>query len=635
MELISAGCKNNIPHHVFMCSELYVAAFDGQRQEILRLLGGSSGDGLEAGTSRPSPAAQATACNIHEVTAEQGTLLHVAAAQGHCDLITELCRHDRDLLSSVTSSGDTPLHCAAKAGHAAAVRAIIAQLAARESVEEDRLGEILRGKNAAGDTALHLAARHGHGAAVSALMAAAPEAASDVNGSGVSPLYLAVMSRSVAAVTAVLSCRDASAAGPDCQNALHAAVLQSPEMVSLLLEWRQELATQVDSNQSTPLHYASSDGDRSIVQEILKHIPPSAVHVRDSEGLSPLHVAALMGHAGTVRLLLKISPASAGVRDNQGRTFLHAAAMRGQVSVISYAVKNRMLVHILDEQDNEGNTPLHLAVIAGKYKTVSKLLYSGKVQNHIMNNAGNTPSDLTEKSTGFYTMVRLILKLYVFGGQFRPQRQDHIVKWKGHDIMKWQSTSSKYLAIVSTLVATIAFSATFNMPGSYGSDGKANLNDDRLYHAFMVLDSVAMTTSVIATILLVYGRIAQSHRSWPSFVIAMYSLWLSLITMMLAFLTSVMAVMDKNNSIRMALTRELYQGLYVLMILLIRATMPGSIKGILMFLIGGFLDQQRRVKRRISRQYPLIVFYIFNIIVFAVVTIMALTAIDVTGNLRY
>lgn len=62
-------------------------------------------------------------------------------------------------------------------------------------------------------------------------------------------------------------------------------------------------------------------------------------------------------------------------------------------------------MHILNEQDNEGNTPLHLAVVAGEYKVISKLLCSGKVHNHIMNNAGHTPSDLAEKSTGFYTMV--------------------------------------------------------------------------------------------------------------------------------------------------------------------------------------------------------------------------------------
>ena len=41
--------------------------------------------------------------------------------------------------------------------------------------------------------------------------------------------------------------------------------------------------------------------------------------------------------------------------------------------------------------------------------------------------------------------------------------------------MKWREATLKNLAIVSTLVVTVAFSAAFNVPGSYGSDGKANL----------------------------------------------------------------------------------------------------------------------------------------------------------------
>ncbi|KAL5202394.1 hypothetical protein ABZP36_013346 [Zizania latifolia] len=537
-----------------MCSKLYIAAFEGRTDEVITLFAGSGGAAVEAGNGgRPTPATKEAAdhhgaCNIHEVTADRSTVLHIAARQGHDDLVSELCRRDSALLSMANSSGDTPLHSAARAGRACAVREI-ARLA-RANVEEHRLRALSRGKNAAGETALHLAARHGHGAAAEELMAMAPDVASELDDSGVSPLYLAVMSRSVRAVEAILLRKDASAAGPDSQNALHVAVLQSQEMVSLLLQWRPELATCLDRNQSTPLHFASSDGDCGIIKTILSQAPSSTAYLQDSEGLSALHAAALMGHAAAVRLLLQLSPASADIHDIHGRSFLHAAATRGHVSIVSHATKNRMLEHLLNEQDKEGNTPLHLAVLAGEYKVISKLLSSGKVQNHIMNNAGHTPSDLAANSTGFYTMVRVVLKLYVSDAQFKPQRQDHIVKWHGQDILKWQASTSKYLAVVSTLVATIAFSATFNMPGSYGSDGKANLSGDHMYNAFVVLDTVAMTTSVMATILLVYGRIAQSHRSWPSFIMAVHIFWLSLITMMLAFFVAVNAVMEKNNSLR-------------------------------------------------------------------------------------
>ncbi|CAO2147143.1 unnamed protein product [Urochloa humidicola] len=516
MEGAPANCKVEVPGLMFMCSELYVAAFHGRIQEVTRLLSGNSSAAVAAANSQPSPPGTSTAthqglcCITREVTGEQSTLLHIAAGQGHCELVTELCLRDGALLSMVNSSHDTPLHCAARAGHADAIDAMVRL--AGDKVEEDMVRVVLSGKNKAGDTALHAAARHGHGGAVETLVKLAPEMAAEVNAAGVSPLYLAVMSRSVRAVAAIVGyCRDASAEGPNLQNALHAAVLQTSEMVSLLLRWRPALATDLDINKSSPLHFASSDGDCSIIQEILTYAPPSAAYLQDTEGLSSLHAAALMGNVPAVRLLLQFYPASADIRDNHGRSFLHAAAMRGHRSIISHAIKNQMLEPVLNEQDMEGNTPLHLAVQAGEYKVVSKLLSSGKVHAHILNNAGHTPFDLVENSTGFFSMASLVVNLFVSGAQFRPQRQDYIKKWNGQDIMKWREATSKNLAIVPTLVATVAFSAAFNVPGSYGSDGKANLNGNRMYNAFLLLDTIAVTTAVMATILLIYMGEPHGH----------------------------------------------------------------------------------------------------------------------------
>ncbi|KAK3120117.1 hypothetical protein QOZ80_9AG0681930 [Eleusine coracana subsp. coracana] len=351
---------------MFMCSDLYIAAFKGQTDVVIGLLTGNNH--ATARNGRPSSAARVNdihpgpCCRTREVTADGSTLLHIAAGQGHVNLIAELCHRDSGLLSSVNSALDTPLHSAAKAGHVEAIETIVRL--ALDYVEEDQLRGFIGGKNRAGDTALHVAARHGHGAAVEMLMKLGSEMASELNGAGMSPLYLAVMSRSVQAVEAIVGYKDASAAGPTSQNALHAAVLQSAELVSLILRWRPELATDLDANKSSPLHYASSDG--------------------------------------------------------------------------------------------------------------------------------LTPSDLIETSKGFYSMVRLVVKLFAHGSQFKPRRQDHIKKWSGQDIMKWRETTSKNLAIVSTLVATIAFSAVFNVPGSYGSDGKANLNGNHMYNAFVVLDTIAV-----------------------------------------------------------------------------------------------------------------------------------------------
>uniref|UniRef100_A0ACD5X152 Uncharacterized protein n=1 Tax=Avena sativa TaxID=4498 RepID=A0ACD5X152_AVESA len=161
------------------------------------------------------------------VSVERNNVFHLAAEQGHTELIRKL--HARlgnvlsgSLLSSPNTAKDTPLHCAARAGHDVAVTVLVKL--ARDCGEEKT---VLWWKNEAGDTALHLAARLGHAKAVQAMVSKAPGLASVLNGAGVSPLYLAVMSKEERAVEAITSsCRDALAAGPNSQNALHAAVFQ-------------------------------------------------------------------------------------------------------------------------------------------------------------------------------------------------------------------------------------------------------------------------------------------------------------------------------------------------------------------------------------------------------------------------
>ncbi|KAL6870808.1 hypothetical protein ACP4OV_014656 [Aristida adscensionis] len=609
---------------VEMCPSLYRAVYRGRVEEVMALFlqnHGASADDRAIGINHHGQ------CHIDEVSAERNTVLHLAAEQGHGELISELYLRFADtksLLSRRNSALDTPLHCAARAGHDKAV-AVLIQLA-RDSGES-----FLGCRNEARDTALHLAARSGHGAAVEALISAAPAAAAEVNNAGVSPLYLAVASRSVPTVRAIATtCPDASPAGPGAQNALHAAVFQSSEMVEMLLEWRPGLADQVDGGGSTPLHYAASDGRRSVVRAILRAAPPATVYRKDSSGgLSAIHVAARMGHRRVMEELLRSRPDAGELRDDGGGTFLHAAVREKRDSVVSLAVKDRMLRGLLDAPDRDGNTPLHLAVAAGEPGIVEMLLRKGKVTADALNNDGRTPFDLAEKSTSFFTMVSLVVTLVAFGAQSRAQRQDQLRPWSGSD-SKGVERMSDSLSVVAGLVATVAFAAGFNLPGSYGENGKANLDGKVAFQFFLILNTIAVASSVVTVVLLVYGKTSRSAGSWKSSIAALQWLWVSLNSLMLALFAAVTAASSRNNR---GLFFVLNLGILFLVVWVSRWIVPkvSMFTAVTRYLCRYLFRARQRVI--IKRQYPFVGSSILTWIAFSAINILVALTLEIINSL--
>uniref|UniRef100_A0A0E0MD68 PGG domain-containing protein n=1 Tax=Oryza punctata TaxID=4537 RepID=A0A0E0MD68_ORYPU len=563
-------------------------------------------------------------CDLLEVTAERNTILHVAAEKGHGELIQELYHRiikDNGFLSRRNSALDTPLHCAARAGHTNAVTILV-------NLAQDSEENILGCQNAAGDTALHLASRHGHGATVEALVAARAMA-TELNKAGVSPLYLAVMSRSVPAVRAIVStCSEASPIGPSSQNALHAAVFRSLEMVHLLLQWKPELASQVDCNGSTPLHFAASNGNHRIVRAILATAPPDTVYMKDLDGISALHVAARLGHVDIVKQLFGICPDAVELRDGHGETFLHTAVREKRSSIVSLAIKKHKQVGgLLDAQDGDGNTPLHIAVVAGSPGIVHTLLHKGKVQSDVLNNDGHTPLDLASTSTSLFNMVKFVVALVAFGAQGRPQRNDHLKPWSGRDIGKGIERTSDSFAVVAGLITTAAFAAGFNMPGGYGDDGTASLKGRLSFKWFIFLDAIGVAASVVAVILLVYGKASRSAGSWKSFVAALHCMWVSLVSLILAFFAASRAVMGTLSVVSIVFM-VIYVLIIVLATLVARWVEPVTTTRTLWRFV--WLNHRAHAVRR---QYPFAVASVYNCLFFSVINFIIFVGLGGGCNL--
>lgn len=159
------------------------------------------------------------------------SVLHAIASGGDGEEFllssTMVYRKAQHLLGMCNAMGDTPLHCAARAGSIKMVSHLIDQARSGDNGTA-RLQVALRKQNNQGETVLHEALRWADEKMVQLLMSADPELARFPRANGTSPLYLAIL-LGHDDIAEQLYQRDnqLSYAGPDGQNALHAAVLRS------------------------------------------------------------------------------------------------------------------------------------------------------------------------------------------------------------------------------------------------------------------------------------------------------------------------------------------------------------------------------------------------------------------------
>uniref|UniRef100_A0ACD5TYD7 Uncharacterized protein n=1 Tax=Avena sativa TaxID=4498 RepID=A0ACD5TYD7_AVESA len=328
------------------------------------------------------------------VTAEGDTALHAVASNGESVEFLECAKiifqKADELMFAPNRKGDTPMHCAARAGRSKMVSSLIELAGSR-----NRLQELLRKENGLKETALHDAVRIGNDSIVKSLLKADRDLANYPK-EGTSPLYLAIYLENIdiARILHDMSYGNLSYCGPHGQNALHAATFGGTVIREEVLKWNSSLTTHGDKDGSTPLHFASSFGQYPHGFRQLFEANPSPVYQADNNGLFPIHVAASMGALGIISNILETCPTSAGLCTAQGRTFLHVAVENRRLKVVSFVSQTPSLAWILNSRDHDGNTALHLAVHHGNLLIFCSLYGNKDVHVSLANNSMQTPIDL-------------------------------------------------------------------------------------------------------------------------------------------------------------------------------------------------------------------------------------------------
>uniref|UniRef100_K3ZEX5 PGG domain-containing protein n=1 Tax=Setaria italica TaxID=4555 RepID=K3ZEX5_SETIT len=419
------------------------------------------------------------------------------------------------LLKGVTPDGDTALHAVASNGDNGDDFLKCAGIIC------DRDRDLLFAKNHMGDTPLHCAVRSGSSKMVSRLIALAEHEGAE----GKLKLLRMENERHETALHEAVRIEDEKnmvrlLMGSDPELANYPAKGISPLCLAILLE-KDTIAVTLYKKSGGNLSYSGPDGQNA------------------------LHVAVL-GATMMVEVLLRLNRSLPTQGDKHGSTPLHFASSLHQDSsgffwcppwIRNYwRTRISNIVAKVFEANPAALYPIHVAASVGTTSTVEFFLQKSPSSAGLRNAKGRTFLHVAveKRRREIHSGLRCD---HIEQKHRRPLNQKE--KKKESNLIK---DTTQMFIVVAILIATVAFGATFAIPGGYKADdhlngGTPTLAGRYIFDAYMMANTLAFVSSTVATVALVISgttMVDLGTRQW-NLIAAVYLLSSSVTSMTVAF----------------------------------------------------------------------------------------------------
>ena len=136
------------------------------------------------------------------------------------------------------------------------------------------------------------------------------------------------------------------------------------------------MSNYIDSNGSTPLHYAAAGGSLAVIDYLITELGYDLT-TPNNDGALSLHFTCHHGHLNATKFFITKHNCDPNIQDKYGWTPLHCSSAGGHMNIMQYLITELGCVPSI--VDLSGKTILHLSSYHGHIHIVQWLLHSGKV----------------------------------------------------------------------------------------------------------------------------------------------------------------------------------------------------------------------------------------------------------------